>query len=44
MGDGRGKTAVNCKMRRMNEKIIVKANKSEQGRTDRLKRGIRVAV
>lgn len=29
-GDGRGKAAGNCKMRRMNEKIIVKANKSGQ--------------
>lgn len=29
-GNGRGKAAGNCKMRRMNKKIIVKANKSGQ--------------
>lgn len=32
-GDGRDKTASNCKMRRMNEKIIVKANKASRAET-----------
>lgn len=33
-GSGRGKAAGNCKMRRMNEKIIVKANKSGRRREE----------